>query len=226
MRKDPPRPGPQSASGHRIGYARVSTVGQSLDEQLEKLEAAKCSKIFEEKISGKKRDRPELIRLLEYVRDGDTLIVTKLDRLARNTFHLHSIAQDLDRKDVDLIVLDQPQIDTTSPLGRLLFSVLGAVADFERGLIVERTEAGKVRARAKGVKFGRKPSLSPDRIAALRTKFEQHVPRTALAKEFGIAPATVYRLCQHITQPSIEAPAPAPRRSTPKRAKHARKKRA
>ena len=143
--------------GHRIGYARVSTVGQSLEEQRAKLTAAGCSKIFEEKISGKKRDRPELTRVLEYVREGDTLIITKLDRLARNTMHLHAIAEELEREHVDFIVVDQPQIDTTSSMGRLLFSVLGAVASFERDLINDRTEEGKVRARARSV------SISPRR---------------------------------------------------------------
>ena len=187
--------------GHRIGYARVSTVGQSLEEQRAKLTAAGCSKIFEEKVSGKKRDRPELERVLEYVREGDTLIITKLDRLARNTMHLHAIAEELERKGVDFIVIDQPQIDTTSSMGRLLFSVLGAVASFERDLINDRTEEGKVRARAKGVRFGRTPKLKPERLADLRARFAAGVSRAVLAKEFGLTRSSIYRLCQHLTQP-------------------------
>ena len=187
--------------GHRIGYARVSTVGQSLEEQRAKLTGAGCSKIFEEKVSGKKRDRPELTRVLEYVRDGDTLIITKLDRLARNTMHLHAIAEELERKGVDFIVIDQPQIDTTSSMGRLLFSVLGAVASFERDLINDRTEEGKVRARAKGVRFGRTPKLKPERLADLRARFAAGVSRAVLAKEFGLTRSSIYRLCQHLTQP-------------------------
>ena len=217
-RRTSPSPAPDAtATGHRVGYARVSTVGQSLDEQRDKLTRANCSKIFEEKITGKKRDRPELTRLLEYVRDGDTLIITKLDRLARNTLHLHAIAEELERKGVDFIVLDQPQIDTTSSLGRLLFSVLGAVASFERDLINERTEEGKVRARAKGVKFGAPPKLSPERLAELRARFAADVSRGILAKEFGITRSSVYRLCQHITQPSVDVSATA---SPPPTRKH------
>ena len=193
-----------SNKGHRIGYARVSTVGQSLEEQRAKLTVAGCSKIFEEKVSGKKRDRPELSRVLEYVRDGDTLIITKLDRLARNTMHLHVIAEELERKGVDFIVIDQPQIDTTLSMGRLLFSVLGAVASFERDLINDRTEEGKVRARAKGVRFGRTPKLNPERLADLRARFAAGVSRAVLAKEFGLTRSSIYRLCQHLTQPPLE----------------------
>ena len=200
-----------SNKGHRIGYARVSTVGQSLEEQRAKLAAAGCSKIFEEKVSGKKRDRPELSRVLEYVRDGDTLIITKLDRLARNTMHLHAIAEELERKHVDFIVIDQPQIDTTSSMGRLLFSVLGAVASFERDLINDRTEEGKVRARAKGVRFGRTPKLKPERLADLRARFDAGVSRAVLAKEFGLTRSSIYRLCQHLTQPAPDT-VPAPRK--------------
>ena len=200
-RTNPPSTAAVPAKGHRIGYARVSTLGQSLEEQRDKLTRAECSKIFEEKLSGKKMDRPELERMLEYVRAGDTLIITKLDRLARNTLHLHTIAEVLERKRVDFIVLDQPQIDTTSSLGRLLFSVLGAVASFERDLINERTEEGKVRARAKGVKFGRTPTLKPDRLAELRARFVAGVSRKLLETEFGLTRSSIYRLCQHITQP-------------------------
>ena len=212
-------PSRATAQGHRIGYARVSTVGQSLEVQREKLTAANCSKIFEEKLSGKKRDRPELARMLEYVRDGDTLIITKLDRLARNTLHLHAIAEEFERKGVDFIVLDQPQIDTTSSLGRLLFSVLGAVASFERDLINERADEGKARARAKGVKFGRTPKLSPDRLADLRMRFAAGVSRSVLEKEFGLTRSSIYRLCQHLTQPvaTIDAKRTTPASLRPRR---------
>ena len=203
-----------SNKGHRIGYARVSTIGQSLEEQRAKLTAAGCSKIFEEKVSGKKRDRPELARVLEYVREGDTLIITKLDRLARNTMHLHTIAEELERKQVDFIVIDQPQIDTTSSMGRLLFSVLGAVASFERDLINDRTEEGKVRARAKGVRFGRKPKLKSEQLTDLRARFAAGVSRAVLAQEFKITRSSVYRLCQHLTQPPQETKTAARKKRT------------
>ena len=165
-------------------------------------------------MSGKKRDRPELTRVLEYVREGDTLIITKLDRLARNTMHLHTIAEELERKQVDFIVIDQPQIDTTSSMGRLLFSVLGAVASFERDLINDRTEEGKVRARAKGVRFGRKPKLKSEQLTDLRARFAAGVSRAVLAQEFKITRSSVYRLCQHLTQPPQETKTAARKKRT------------
>ena len=204
-------------SGKKIGYARVSTIGQTLEEQIRKLKAAGCDKIFQEKLSGATRERPALNDLLEFVRDGDTVYITKLDRLARNTFHLHEIVNVLDQKSVGFVVIDQPEIDTTSPIGRMLFSIIGAVASFERDLIKARTEEGKSRARKAGVKFGRPPSLSPEQLAELREKFAKNVPRSELAKEFGIAEGSVYRLCQHVSQPTVSAtPLHAPKRRSKK----------
>ena len=158
------------------------------------------------------RERPALADLLEFVRDGDTVYITKLDRLARNTLDLHNIVDVLDKKSVGFVVIDQPEIDTTSPIGRMLFSILGAVAAFERDLITARTTEGKIRARAKGVKFGRKAKLSPERLAELRKSFVANVPRNALAKQFDIAEATVYRLCQDISQPAVPITKPKPRK--------------
>lgn len=208
-------------AGKHIGYARVSTTGQTLDEQLDKLKAVKCERVFQEKLSGATRERPALADMLDFVRDGDTVYITKLDRLARNTLDLHNIVDVLDKKSVGFVVIDQPEIDTTSPIGRMLFSILGAVAAFERDLIQARTTEGKIRARAKGVKFGRKPSLGPDQLAQLRARFARNIPRDLLAKEFGIAPATVYRLCQHLTQPAA-ADDPPPPTGTPSVKKRSR----
>ena len=118
--------------------------------------------------------------------------------------HLHAIAEEFERKHVDFIVIDQPQIDTTSSMGRLLFSVLGAVASFERDLINDRTEEGKQRARANGVRFGRTPKLKSVRLGELRARFAAGVSRGILVKEFGITRSSVYRLCQHLTQPPPE----------------------
>src|SRR5215211_5455571 len=118
-----------------IGYARVSSVGQSLDVQLDKLQH--CNKIYQETISGAAGKRPRLLACLEYVREGDTLVVTRLDRLARSTLHLCQIAAELDRKQVHLQVLDQ-QIDTGDATGRLLFHMLGAIAQFVTELRAER----------------------------------------------------------------------------------------
>ncbi|NIP27087.1 MAG: recombinase family protein, partial [Phycisphaerae bacterium] len=134
-----------------VGYARVSSVGQTLAVQLDKLKA--CDKIFQEKMSAVTDKRPQLQSCLEYVRQGDTLMVTKLDRLARSTLHLCQIAAELERKQVDLQVLDQ-NIDTKSATGRLLFNMLGAIAQFETEIRAERQREGIQKARERGVKFG------------------------------------------------------------------------
>ena len=122
----------------------------------------------------------------------------------------------LDKKSVGFVVIDQPEIDTTSPIGRMLFSILGAVAAFERDLIQSRTTEGQLRARAKGVKFGRKATLSPEQLAELQMKFAAKVPRAQLAREFDIAEGSVYRLCQHVSQPAQITPTATPVRSRAK----------
>src|SRR5213082_222574 len=140
----------------RVGYARVSSVGQSLEVQLDKLKH--CDKIYQEKKSGASSKRPRLKACLEYIREGDTLVVTRLDRLARSTLHLCQIAADLERKGVDLQVLDQ-QIDTHTSTGRLLFHMLGAIAQFETEIRAERQRDGIEHAKARGVPFGRRTAL-------------------------------------------------------------------
>ncbi len=122
-----------------VGYARVSSVGQSLEVQLDKLKS--CTKVYQEKRSGVLHQRPQLQACLEYVREGDTLVVTRLDRLARSTLHLCQIAEELERKQVNLQVLDQ-NIDTANATGRLLFNMLGAIGQFETELRAERQMDG------------------------------------------------------------------------------------
>ena len=139
-----------------IGYARVSSVGQTLDVQLDKLKH--CDKVFQEKKSGASSKRPRLKACLEYVREGDTLVVTRLDRLARSTLHLCQIAAELERKKVGLQVLDQ-NIDTTDATGRLLFNMLGAIAQFETEIRAERQMDGIRKAKERGVKFGKKKEV-------------------------------------------------------------------
>jgi DNA invertase Pin-like site-specific DNA recombinase len=134
-----------------VGYARVSSVGQRLDVQLDKLKH--CDKIFQEKKSGASSRRPRLQACLEYVREGDTLVVTRLDGLARSTLHLCQIAQELARKQVNLQVLDQ-HIDTGNATGHLLFNMLGAIAQFETEIRAERQMDGIQKAKARGVRFG------------------------------------------------------------------------
>jgi DNA invertase Pin-like site-specific DNA recombinase len=173
-----------------VGYARVSSVGQSLEVQLDKLQP--CHKIFQEKTSGTVGERPQLAACLEYVREGDTLVVTRLDRLARSTLHLCQIAAELHRKQVHLQVLDQ-HIDTSNATGRLLFHMLGAIAQFETELRAERQMDGIQKARARGVHLGRKKRLTSQQRAALRQQRAQGVLIKTLMHEYHLSKASVYR---------------------------------
>ena len=176
-----------------VGYARVSSVGQKLDVQLEKLNQYGCEKIFEEKVSGTTANRIQLQRCLEYLRDGDSLVITKLDRLARSTFHLTQIANQLEDKSVDFVVLDQ-QIDTTTPTGKLLFNMLASIAEFETEIRKERQLEGIEKAKSKGVKFGAKKKLSRDEVKQMTLARESGVLVKELAKKYGISIPSVYRL--------------------------------
>ena len=155
-----------------IGYARVSTAGQSLDVQLEALKT--CDKIFQEKESGAKAERPQLALMLDYAREGDIITVTKLCRLARNTKHLLEIVEYLDAKGVSLLVLNLG-IDTKSPTGRLMLTMIGAVASFERELLLERQAEGIAIAKAKGKYKGRKPTAK-NKAVQVNELLEQKVP--------------------------------------------------
>ncbi|CAG0906642.1 unnamed protein product [Darwinula stevensoni] len=178
----------------KIGYARVSSRGQSLELQREKLLAAGCEKIYEEKRSGgKASNRPELAAMLDYVREGDTLAISRLDRLARSLADLCNIIEALKKKGADFIVLDQ-SIDTTSPTGRLTFHILGAIAEFDREIIAERRDEGIEDAQKKGVKFGRPPNLSEKQIGELREAHRAGESRQSLMERFGISKASYYRL--------------------------------
>src|SRR6266436_9267507 len=173
-----------------VGYARVSSVGQSLDVQLGKLKH--CDKIFQEKQSGAAGKRPGLHAGLEYVREGDTLVVTRLDRLARSTFHLCQIAEELERKHVHLQVLDQ-HIDTGDATGRLLFNMLGAIAQFETELRAERQMDGIRKARERGVPLGRQKRLTPQQIRALQRRRAQGTLIKTLMHDYGLSKVSVYR---------------------------------
>ena len=178
----------------KVGYARVSSVGQSLDTQIDKLTAFGCEKVFQEKRSGATRQKREAVNTaLEFCREGDVLVITKLDRLARSMFDLQGIAKTLERKGVDFIVLDQ-SIDTTTPAGRLTFHLLGAVAEFERDLISERQVEGIEKAKQKGVRFGRKNKLTDTQIEELRAAYGAGEARSDLMKQFDISKSTFYRL--------------------------------
>jgi len=173
-----------------IGYARVSSVGQTLDVQLSKLQH--CEKIFQEKRSGASSTRPRLRACLEYVREGDALVVTRLDRLARSTLHLCQIADELERKRVDLQVLDQ-NINTADATGRLLFNMLGAIAQFETELRAERQKDGIQKAKERGVQFGKRKKLNPEQIAELQQRRQEGVLIKTLMKEYDLSKSSVYR---------------------------------
>ena len=173
-----------------IGYARVSSVGQTLAVQLDKLE--QCDRVFQEKVSGVTDKRPQLQACLEYVRGGDTVVVTKLDRLARSTLHLCQIAAELERKQVDLRVLDQ-SIDTSSATGRLLFNMLGAIAQFETEIRAERQREGIRKAKERGVKFGKRKRLTQKQIVELQERRRQGVLIKTLMQDYGLSKTSVYR---------------------------------
>ncbi len=174
----------------KVGYARVSSVGQLLDVQREKLSG--CDKLFEEKRSGTTDARPELKECLNYVRDGDQLIVTRIDRLARSTLHLCQIAETLRTKGVDLVVLDQ-NIDTSDATGRLLFNMLGAIGQFETEIRAERQMDGIKKAKERGVQFGKRPALTSEQIAELRKSRAQGTLIRELMAYYGLSKATIYR---------------------------------
>ncbi|MGH7249424.1 MAG: recombinase family protein [Minisyncoccia bacterium] len=173
-----------------VGYARVSSSGQSLEIQLEKLK--NCGKTFQEKASGLDSKRTQLQACLEYVREGDTLVISRLDRLARSTLHLCQIANELDRKGVNLKVIDQ-NIDTGDATGRLLFNMLGAIAQFETEIRAERQMDGITKAKKAGISFGRRKALSVQQICELKERRQNHVLIRDLMKEYGISEASVYR---------------------------------
>ncbi len=179
----------------KIGYARVSSTGQDYQTQLDKLQAAGCEKVFHEKQSGKSADdRAQLQAALEFARDGDVFVITKLDRLARSMNDLTSITSQLQKKGVGFVVTDQ-QIDTTTPTGKLLFNILGSLAEFERDLINARCDEGRKAAKAKGVQFGRKPKMTDEQIDALREDVKAGIlSMQAIAEKYGVARNSVYRL--------------------------------
>ncbi|MBF0334057.1 MAG: recombinase family protein [Alphaproteobacteria bacterium] len=176
-----------------IGYARVSTDDQDLRQQRDALHAAGCVRVYEEKASGAKRDRPQLARLVDQLRADDVVTVTRLDRLARSTRDLLDIAERLQKLGAGLRSFAEPWADTTSPAGRMVLTVFAGIAEFERALIAERTSTGRVAAKARGVRFGRPPKLTADQVAlAQRLVDEGRSPREA-ARILNVHASTLYR---------------------------------
>ena len=173
-----------------VGYARVSSSGQSLEVQLARLAA--CDRIFEEKKTGTHANRAELTKCLEWVRAGDTLVVTKLDRLARSLLDLCQIAERLRHKGVELEILDQ-RTDTSTPAGRLLFQMLGVIAEFETALRKERQMEGIAHAKQIGTHFGPHQKLSQGEQALLRARYDAGDAPSTLMQDYGIGKSTLYR---------------------------------
>ena len=159
------------------GYARVSTNGQTLASQDAQLHAAGAAKVYAEKMSGARTDRPELAKLLKRLDAGDVLLVTRLDRLARSTRDLLNILDAVGKAGAAFKSLGDAWADTTTPHGRLMLTVLGGLAEFERELILARTGAGRDRAKAQGVRFGRPPSLTPHQRREAMERLAQGAPR-------------------------------------------------
>lgn len=176
------------------GYARVSTDGQSVEAQAHNLTAAGCEKIFREIASGAKTDRAQLRRLVDNLAPGDVVMVTRLDRLARSTRDLLNTLAAISAREAGFRSLGDAWADTTTPHGRLLLTVLGGLAEFERELILVRTGEGRARAKARGVKMGRKPKLTPhQRIEAL-ARIEAGEATRDIGRSYNVAHTTISRL--------------------------------
>ncbi len=176
-----------------LGYARVSTDDQDLTNQRAELKAAGCTRIFAEKVTGAHAKRPELARMLDHLRAGDVVTVTRLDRLARNTRDLLDIAEHLNAKGAGLRSLAEPWADTTSPAGHMVLTVFAGIADFERALIASRTSAGRTAAMARGVRFGRRPTLTPEKLAHARRLIDEGHMASEAAELLGVHRATLWR---------------------------------
>jgi DNA invertase Pin-like site-specific DNA recombinase len=176
------------------GYARVSTNGQDLGSQEAELIAAGAVKVFKEKVSGAKTDRAELAKLIRRLEAGDVLVVTRLDRLARSTRDLLNIVAAIAEREAGFRSLKDTWADTTTPHGRLMLTVLGGLAEFERELIRARTGDGRTRAKARGVRFGRPTVLTPHQRAEALQRLAQGEAQADLARSYGVSQATISRL--------------------------------
>jgi DNA invertase Pin-like site-specific DNA recombinase len=176
------------------GYARVSTNGQDLGSQEAELLAAGCAKVFKEKVSGAKTDRAELAKVIRRLEAGDVLVVTRLDRLARSTRDLLNVLATIGEREAGFRSLKDTWADTTTPHGRLMLTVLGGLAEFERELIFARTSDGRARAKARGVRFGRPTALTPHQRQEARQRLAEGAVQADLARSYGVSQATISRL--------------------------------
>jgi DNA invertase Pin-like site-specific DNA recombinase len=176
------------------GYARVSTNGQDLAAQEAELIAAGAAKVFKEKVSGAKADRVELAKVIRRLEPGDLLLVTRLDRLARSTRDLLNVLATIGERQAGFRSLKDTWADTTTPHGRLMLTVLGGLAEFERELILARTSDGRARAKARGVRFGRPSALTPHQRQEAIQRLEEGATQADLARTYGVSQATISRL--------------------------------
>jgi DNA invertase Pin-like site-specific DNA recombinase len=182
--------------GMKIGYARVSTIDQNLELQLAALNDAGCTRIYQEKISGVKKERPELEKLLDQLRPNDVVVVWKLDRLARSTHHLLELVDLIRKSGASFQSLSEPWADTTSYAGKMIMTVFAGIAEFERDLIRDRTGVGRIAAKKRGVNFGRPKKMNSEQKALALRLLEEDKSVSEIAKAFKVHKATIYRLQQ------------------------------
>jgi len=183
-----------------IGYARVSSHEQNLDLQLEALNKASCTRIFTDRISGARQNRPGLAETLSHLREGDTLVIWKLDRLGRTIRGLLDLVETLQEEGVNFRSITDG-IDTTTPAGRFFFHVMASLAQMERELLVERTRAGLAAARKRGRVGGRKRIMTASKIDAARKLFSDGMPPREIAQNLGVSIPTLYRWCPASKRP-------------------------
>lgn len=195
-------------SSRRLGYGRVSTVGQNLERQLDSLRQAGCSRVFSDTGSGAKADRPGIKALRDHVRPGDTVLVTSLDRLGRSMSGILGLIHEFAEEDVSVETLDGLSTDRRKPGGKILLAVTAAMAEVERDLIIERTNAGLKSARARGRIGGRKPRLTPSQEQAVLSVVDGgQQSLTAIADDFNISRSTLYRILDRHRHKSGPGPA-------------------
>jgi DNA invertase Pin-like site-specific DNA recombinase len=181
-------------AGMIYGYARVSTDAQDLTSQLAQLKAAGCEKVFREKITGTTADRPRLRELMKKLAPGDVVITPAADRLSRDTTDLLVIACDIQRAGAGIRSLAEPFLDTTSDFAEIILAILGVAAKLERRRILERTARGRADAKEKGVKFGRKPILTPHQQKEARKRLEAGETQRSVARSYNVSQSTISRL--------------------------------
>ena len=186
---------PEVVTGQKIGYARVSSKDQNLDRQLAALKKEKVFRIFTDTVSGSSTQRPGLDGALDYVRAGDQLIVVSMDRLARSLIDLHRLVDELTERGVSVKFLKEGQTYSldSSPVAKLMLGLLGSVAEFERAIIRERQAEGIAKAKARGVYKGRAKVLNEEQIMQAREWVSEGVPKTEVARRFGIGRTTLYK---------------------------------